>query len=335
MSIRLIQNNLYIKNKDGKLIPISMFSSGADKTLSEIRKMVAEEQAKMNSMKNELDEDVKIVVNAAEQAENTLGIIQGLADQVSDDEETTRQYVDIVQSKAAFGFVIVDGYYANGLPRVSNPLESVIYMVKNNSNKDNNIYDKWLWYKGSWERIASEVDEDTVNGLIDTKLIDMQAKLNEFETKLNCKANAYAKRNIILSASSWTGSSVPYSATISFTGVNADSDVKILPIEDFTLEQAIQWGSAGIVTGKLANDSITLKAFGEKPTVNIPLCVLYTSYIPGSGVGPGNGSSETPITPPTIDDEYMNNYMSNWIKNNKDAVLTALGITNGDNVYYP
>ena len=34
------------------------------------------------------------------------------------------------------------------------------------------------------------------------------------------------------------------------------------------------WGNAGILTGEQSEGSITLKAFGEKPSIDIPIIVL-------------------------------------------------------------
>lgn len=72
----------------------------------------------------------------------------------------------------------------------------------------------------------------------------------------------------------WTGAEVPYSQTITVSGVNTDSVVDIDVAGTVTAEQLDAYINAKIVDGGQAAGSITLKAFGDKPEVAIPIKIV-------------------------------------------------------------
>lgn len=78
-----------------------------------------------------------------------------------------------------------------------------------------------------------------------------------------------------LLASGWTGDSAPYSYTLSLTGVTADSNQEFLPALDITAEQLTALQAANIQDGGQAEGTVTLKAFGTKPTIDLPIRVLH------------------------------------------------------------
>lgn len=77
-----------------------------------------------------------------------------------------------------------------------------------------------------------------------------------------------------LSAASWTGDAAPYSYSLSVTGVTETSNQEILPAIDITAEQLEALQAANIQDGGQAAGSITLKAFGDVPTIDIPIRVI-------------------------------------------------------------
>jgi hypothetical protein len=81
------------------------------------------------------------------------------------------------------------------------------------------------------------------------------------------KANAVSAT---LSAGSWSDGS--YVLTVS--GVTATSNQEILPALNITAEQLEALQSANIQDGGQANGSVTLKAFGDVPTIDIPIRVI-------------------------------------------------------------
>ena len=84
--------------------------------------------------------------------------------------------------------------------------------------------------------------------------------------------------NVTLASGTWSGSSVPYTYTISVTGVTATNDINIvLNSTDTTIANA--WMDASVVSGTQTANSITLYAYGKKPSTNIPITVLIGSEV--------------------------------------------------------
>ena len=77
-----------------------------------------------------------------------------------------------------------------------------------------------------------------------------------------------------LAASSWRGDSAPYTYTLAVSGVTVSSYQEILPALGITKEQLDALQGANIVDGGQSVGSITLKAFGDKPSVDIPIRVI-------------------------------------------------------------
>ena len=77
-----------------------------------------------------------------------------------------------------------------------------------------------------------------------------------------------------LSASSWSGDSAPYTYTLAVNGVTATSNQELLPALNTTEEQLTALQAANIQDGGQAANSVTLKAFGDKPTIDIPIRVI-------------------------------------------------------------
>lgn len=77
-----------------------------------------------------------------------------------------------------------------------------------------------------------------------------------------------------LLAASWTGDAAPYSYTLTVSGVTATSNQEVLPALNITAEQLKALQSANIQDGGQAANTMTLKAYGDKPTVDIPIRVI-------------------------------------------------------------
>lgn len=79
---------------------------------------------------------------------------------------------------------------------------------------------------------------------------------------------------VTLAASSWSGDSAPYTYTLAVNGVTATSNQELLPALNITSEQLTALQSANILDGGQSADTIVLKAFGDKPTIDIPIRVI-------------------------------------------------------------
>lgn len=77
-----------------------------------------------------------------------------------------------------------------------------------------------------------------------------------------------------LLASGWTGSEAPFVYTLAIAGVTATSYQELLPAVNITAEQLKTLQAANITDGGQAAGSMTLKAYGKVPTVDIPIRVI-------------------------------------------------------------
>lgn len=78
-----------------------------------------------------------------------------------------------------------------------------------------------------------------------------------------------------LNSSGWKGSAAPFTFALNnVSGVTANNNVELVVPNNISLEQVESYQSASIVTGTQAANLITLKAFGEKPTIDLPITVI-------------------------------------------------------------
>lgn len=96
------------------------------------------------------------------------------------------------------------------------------------------------------------------------------------DTRLKADADGIAKINSVKTATistTWTGSVPPYTQTISISGILSTDTPIIGVVYSSTLATAIAqkeaWGLIGDI--ETNNGSITVKCFGDKPTVAIPI----------------------------------------------------------------
>ena len=77
--------------------------------------------------------------------------------------------------------------------------------------------------------------------------------------------------NATIPVDGWSGTEAPFSHTVTVSGVTATSVVQVDVQNGVTSEQLDAFIDAKIVDGGQSADSITLRAFGEKPAVPIPI----------------------------------------------------------------
>lgn len=75
-------------------------------------------------------------------------------------------------------------------------------------------------------------------------------------------------------AESWTGSSAPFSYTLSVAGVTTTSVQEILPSLTITAAELESLQAANVQDGGQTAGQITLKAFGDKPTIDLPVRIV-------------------------------------------------------------
>lgn len=77
-----------------------------------------------------------------------------------------------------------------------------------------------------------------------------------------------------LLSSRWTGTSAPFVYELSVSGVTASSNQEVLPATTVTADQLTAIQSANIVDGGQETGKIILKAFGDKPTIDLPIRII-------------------------------------------------------------
>ena len=77
-----------------------------------------------------------------------------------------------------------------------------------------------------------------------------------------------------LFASNWTGASAPYTYTLAVTDVTVSSNGVLRIAQSATDEQFTAWGAAQLRVTAQATGTLTVKATGTVPTIDIPVEVL-------------------------------------------------------------
>ena len=86
--------------------------------------------------------------------------------------------------------------------------------------------------------------------------------------------------DITLSTSGWSGSEPPYTYTISNSSITDTNEaVEIAPNNSATNEQLLAYMACGLCGGTISVGKIVLKAFGKKPSTNIPIVMIIRGEI--------------------------------------------------------
>lgn len=103
----------------------------------------------------------------------------------------------------------------------------------------------------------------------------LNTRVEANEDSLVAKASKSKVSSYTLRKSGWKGSAVPFTFTLNnITGVTKNNNVELVVPNNISLAQVESYQSAAIVTGTQAANSITLKAYGEKPTIDLPITVI-------------------------------------------------------------
>ena len=96
------------------------------------------------------------------------------------------------------------------------------------------------------------------------------------QTTLNTTIETTKSKTVsaTLFASNWTGASAPYTYTLAVTGVTASSNGSLRIAQSTTDEQFTAWGAAQPRVTAQAAGTLTVKAAGTVPTIDIPVEVL-------------------------------------------------------------
>lgn len=87
---------------------------------------------------------------------------------------------------------------------------------------------------------------------------------------------------VTLSAANWVGDAAPYSYTLTLSGVTTTSNQEFIPItpeEGLTTDMLKVLQSANLQDGGQSNGQVTILAYGEKPTIDLPMRVILRGNI--------------------------------------------------------
>lgn len=88
----------------------------------------------------------------------------------------------------------------------------------------------------------------------------------------------FAKRSFMVSATldpnAWNGSAAPFNQSIDVSGVTAESVVEVSLPHTATAEQVAAYQKLNLQDGGQAADYITLRAFGTKNAISIPINIV-------------------------------------------------------------
>ena len=190
-----------------------------------------------------------------------------------------RSFAEGMYCEASGNFSHAAGYYtiaagaksfAQGQYNVKNTDNTLAHIVGNGTSETERSNAHTLdWSGNAW--FAGDVYVGSTSG----KNKDGGSKKLATEDDLAAKADKPTTTEATLLASGWTGDSAPYTYTLSVTGVTADSHQEFCPGLDITTAQLTALQAANIQDGGQAEGTVTLKAFGTKPTIDLPIRVLH------------------------------------------------------------
>lgn len=120
----------------------------------------------------------------------------------------------------------------------------------------------------SWMPTAAEVGADVAGAA--------EEALNS--AKLYTNESAGRESRTTLKANSWMGSSAPWTITLSNSDITTTTYQDILPDITITAEQLEAMQSANIQDGGQTAGNVTLKAYGDKPTIDIPVRLIVRGH---------------------------------------------------------
>ncbi len=99
------------------------------------------------------------------------------------------------------------------------------------------------------------------------------SNMEKIDTALGEKANLSVAINAVLLMSAWSDDS-PYVQTISVEGLNADQNGIITIGQNITTEQLEDVVAADMRISDQTDGSLTVTAYGDKPTRDIPVIII-------------------------------------------------------------
>lgn len=122
-----------------------------------------------------------------------------------------------------------------------------------------------------WEKLKALPESGSVRYDAAQALTDAQ----KAQARTNMEAAAKtAERGASLTAAGWTGDAAPYTQAVSLEGVAATAHLIIGLAPTVTAAQVEAAAAAQLLATAQAAGSVTISAFGEKPTEALPILIM-------------------------------------------------------------
>lgn len=128
-------------------------------------------------------------------------------------------------------------------------------------------FDAWM------EELHAILDGDAVSNLM-SAIKENSTAIQRIAKELEKKPDAPTVVQATIMAEGWTGEDAPYENTVAVEGVTVGSIVEVALQARPTEEQVTACAGAMLVDGGQADGSITLRAMGDKPEVDLPVIVI-------------------------------------------------------------
>ena len=213
----------------------------------------------------------------------TKGVVAAPDVLTGDPKENKKLFDRLIREAVAVQFnALIDKLKENGVENIlQSGSDNVKYLRMNGEFLLEASADGIVWYTTGEEGKFSydlSLKQDTINatGILkgdgDGKIV--AAKDGVDYVSPNTAAKKSEEVTETLPAEGWGGSQAPYTLMLSVDGVTATSNQEILPALDITETELAAMQAANIQDGGQQNNAIVLKAFGEKPKMDLPIRVI-------------------------------------------------------------
>jgi len=154
-----------------------------------------------------------------------------------------------------------------------------------------------LEFTTSLSQVGNKVDKDGTKVLSDenytaeekTKLLDLSNyddtaikqsitgisdNITSIQTSLTTKADKSTQLSSTLITTAWTGDTAPFTQTLTVTGATLTNVNEVLPSLTITTPQLEAYQSANLQDGGQDVNSVVVLAYGDKPTIDIPIRII-------------------------------------------------------------
>ncbi len=111
-------------------------------------------------------------------------------------------------------------------------------------------------------------------GAVSTAGSQTLSSTQKLTARTNIGAFSASGVTVTVASGSWNGSSAPYTNSVSVSGVTASNHILVSVGSSVTAAQYSAFADAQIVCTSQGDGSIVLSAFGDKPTIDLPVNVV-------------------------------------------------------------